>query len=137
MKRLLKLVAQHSIAAKLAAMAVAGALFMVLVALTVLFIARSELATERTERARAIVDGVWSMAESFKHAAESGAMSEEEAKARFYAASSAVWFEGHTNYVFIYDTETGLCVMNAGNPALIGKDVRGLKDFGRDFLLHR
>ena len=40
MKRLLKLVAQHSIAAKLAAMAVAGALFMVLVALTVLFIAR-------------------------------------------------------------------------------------------------
>ena len=128
MKRLLKLVAQHSIAAKLAAMAVAGALFMVLVALTVLFIARSELATERTERARAIVDGVWSMAESFKHAAESGAMSEEEAKARFYAASGAVWFEGHTNYVFIYDTETGLCVMNAGNPALIGKDVRGLKD---------
>jgi methyl-accepting chemotaxis protein len=124
--RLLKLVAQHSIAAKLAAMAVAGAL--VLVALTVLFIARSELATERTERARAIVDGVWSMAESFKHAAESGAMSEEEAKARFYAASGAVWFEGHTNYVFIYDTETGLCVMNAGNPALIGKDVRGLKD---------
>ncbi len=128
MKRLLKLVAQHSIAAKLAAMAVAGALFMVLVALTVLFIARSELATERTERARAIVDGVWSMAEGFKHAAESGAMSEEEAKARFYAASGAVWFEGHTNYVFIYDTETGLCVMNAGNPALIGKDVRGLKD---------
>ena len=71
------------------------------------------------------------MAESFKHAAESGAMSEEEAKARFYAASGAVWFEGHTNYVFIYDTETGLCVMNAGNAALIGKDVRGLKDFGR------
>ena len=128
MKRLLKLVAQHSIAAKLAAMAVAGALFMVLVALTVLFIARGELATERTERARAIVDAVTSMAESYKHAAESGAMSDEEAKARFYAASGAVWFEGHTNYVFIYDTETGLCVMNAGNPALVGKDVRGLKD---------
>jgi methyl-accepting chemotaxis protein len=127
-KRLLKLIAQHSIAAKLAAMAVAGALFMVLVALTVLFIARGELATERTERARAIVDAVWSMADSYKHAAESGAMSEEEAKARFYAASSAVWFEGRTNYVFIYDTETGLCVMNSGNPSLVGKDVRGLKD---------
>src|SRR5579863_9288986 len=109
-------------------MAVAGALFMVLVALTVLFIARGELATERTERARAIVDAVASMAESFKHAAESGAMSEEEAKARFYAASGNIWFEGHTNYVFIYDTETGLCVMNTGNPGLVGKDVRGLKD---------
>src|SRR5580700_8681224 len=109
-------------------MAVAGALFMVLVALTVLFIARGELATERTERARAIVDAVTSMAESYKHAAESGAMSDEEAKARFYAASGAVWFEGHTNYVFIYDTETGFCVMNTGNPSLIGQDVRGLKD---------
>ncbi|MGC1554551.1 MAG: cache domain-containing protein, partial [Bradyrhizobium sp.] len=128
MKRLLKLIAQHSIAAKLAAMAVASALFMVLVALTVLFIARSELATERTERAHAIVDAVWSMADSFKRAAESGAMSEQEAKARFSAAAGAVWFEGHTNYVFIYDTETGLCVMNTGNPGLVGKDVRGLKD---------
>jgi methyl-accepting chemotaxis protein len=127
-KKLLKLIAQHSIAAKLAAMAVASALFMVLVALTVLLIARSELATERTERAHAIVDAVWSMADSFKHDAESGAMSEQEAKARFFAASGAVWFEGHTNYVFIYDTETGLCVMNTGNPALVGKDVRELKD---------
>jgi len=127
-KKLLKLVAQHSIAAKLAAMAVAGALFMVLVAFTVLLIARSELATERTERAHAIVDAVWSMAEGFKHAAESGAITEEEAKARFFAASGAVWFEGHTNYVFIYDTESGLCVMNTGNPGLVGKDVRNLKD---------
>jgi methyl-accepting chemotaxis protein len=127
-KKLLKLIAQHSIAAKLATMAVASALFMVLVALTVLLIARSELATERTERAHAIVDAVWSMADSFKHDAESGAMSEQEAKARFFAASGAVWFEGHTNYVFIYDTETGLCVMNTGNPSLVGKDVRELKD---------
>jgi methyl-accepting chemotaxis protein len=127
-KRLLKLIAQHSIAAKLAAMAVASALFMLFVALTVLFIARSELATERTERAHAIVDAVWSMADSYKRAAESGAMTEQEAKARFFAASGAVWFEGHTNYVFIYDTETGLCVMNTGNPGLVGKDVRELKD---------
>src|ERR1700679_2668016 len=109
-------------------MAAASALFMVLVALTVLFIARSELATERTERAHAIVDAVWSMAESFKHAADSGAMTEAEAKARFYAASGAVWFEDHTNYAFIYDTETGLCVMNTGNPGLVGKDVLELKD---------
>jgi methyl-accepting chemotaxis protein len=108
-RKLLKFIAQHSIAAKLAAMAMASALFMLFVALTVLFIARNELANERTERAHAIVDAVWSMADSFKRAAETGAISEEEAKARFYAASGAVWFEGHTNYVFIYDTETGLC----------------------------
>ncbi len=128
MKKLLNIVAPHSIAAKLTAMAIAGAVFMMLVALTVLLIARAELATERTEKAHAVVDAVWSMADSFKHAAESGAITEDEAKARFLAASSAVWFEGHTNYLFIYDTDTGLCVMNAGNPGLLGKDVRGLKD---------
>ena len=130
MKRLFKFIAQHSIAAKLTAMAVAGALFMLFVALTVLLIARSELASERAERAHAIVDAVWSMADSFKRAADTGAMSEEEAKTRFFTAAGAVWFEGHTNYVFIYDTETGLCVMNTGNPGLIGKDVRELKDAG-------
>ena len=128
MRKLLKFIAQHSIATKLTSMAVAGALFMVLVALTVLFIARAELATERTERAHAIVDAVWSMAESFKHAVEAGTISEDEAKARFFTAAGAVWFENHDNYVFIYDTETGLCVMNPGNPGLIGKDIRGVKD---------
>jgi methyl-accepting chemotaxis protein len=128
MKNLLNMAALRSISARLTAMAIAGVLFMVFVACTVLFIARAELAAERTEKAHAVVDAVWSMAESFQHAAESGAMTQEEAKARLIAASSAMWFEGHTNYLFIYDTETGLCVMNAGNPALIGKDVRGLKD---------
>jgi methyl-accepting chemotaxis protein len=128
MKKLLNIVALRSIAAKFTAMAVAGTLFMVFVALTVLFIARAELASERSERAHAMVDAVWSMADSFQHAVESGAMTEAEAKARLFAASGAIWFEGHTNYLFIYDTETGLCVMNAGNAALIGKDVRGLKD---------
>src|ERR1700692_3338958 len=127
-KNLLNILALRSIAAKLTAMAVAGAFFMVFVAFTVLFIARAELAAERTEKAHAMVGGVWSMADSFQHAAESGAMTQDEAKARLLAASNSMWFEGHTNYLFIYDTETGLCVMNAGNAALIGKDVRGLKD---------
>jgi len=127
-RKLLNLVARHSIAAKLTAMAVTGALFMVLVALTVLFIARAELGTERTEKAHAIVDAVWSIADNFKHAADSGAMTEEEARARFLAASGAIWFEGHTNYVFMYDTDTGLVVINTGNTDLVGKDLRGLKD---------
>src|ERR1700688_3571945 len=125
-KNLLNIFALRSIAAKFTAMAVAGAFFMVFVAFTVLFIARAELAAERTEKAHAMVDAVWSMAEGLQHVAQSGAMTQDEAKARLFAASSAIWFEGHTNYLFIYDTETGLCVMNAGNPGLIGKDVRGL-----------
>ncbi|HEX3993608.1 MAG TPA: cache domain-containing protein [Acetobacteraceae bacterium] len=128
MAKLMNFFTLRSIAAKLAAMATAGALFMVLIAVTVLLIARAELATERVEKAHAVVDGVWSMAENFHHAAETGAMTEAEAKARFFAAAGGFWFENHTNYLFIYDTETGICVMNTGNPALLGKDVRGLKD---------
>src|SRR3984885_12243079 len=128
MKKLLDLLALRSIAAKLTAMAVAGVLFMVFVAVTVLLIARGELVAERVEKAHAMVEAVWNMADGFQHAAESGAMTEDEAKARLFAATRAIWFEGHTNYIFIYDTETGLCVMNSGNAALVGKDVRGLKD---------
>jgi len=127
-KNPLNMAALRSISGRLTAMAVAGAFFMVFVACTVLFIARAELAAERTEKAHAMVDAVWSMADGFQRAAESGAMTQEEAKARLLAAASAMWFEGHSNYLFIYDTETGLCVANAGNAALIGKDVRGLKD---------
>src|SRR5579863_3924091 len=126
--KLLNLIALRSISAKLTAMTAASALFMVLIAVTVILIARAELVSERTERAHAIVDAVWNMADNFKHAAESGAISEEEAKARFFAATGGIWFEGHTNYVFIYDSESGICVLNTGNPALIGKDIRGLKD---------
>src|ERR1700722_10749196 len=127
-KNLLNLFALRSIAAKFTAMAVAGAFFMMFVACTVLFIARAELIAERTEKAHAMVDAVWSMADGFQRAAESGAMTQDEARARLFAASNSMWFEGRTNYLFIYDTETGLCVMNAGNAALVGKDVRGLKD---------
>jgi methyl-accepting chemotaxis protein len=128
MAKLKNIFAHRSIAAKLAAMSIAGALGMALVAVTVLLVARDELITERTEKAHAIADAVWSMADRFQHAADAGELTQDEAKKRFAAAASAVWFEGHTNYVFIYDTETGLCLVNDGNKPLIGKDIRDLKD---------
>ena len=128
MRKLLNLFLHCSIAAKFAAMAIAGAAFMGLIAVTALLIARAELITERTEKARAIVDAVWQMADTFKREADAGKISADEAKARLFAASGAIRWEGLTNYVFIFDTETGICVMNSGNPPLLGKDVRGIKD---------
>ncbi len=114
MGKLLNLVAHRSIAAKLALMTAAGVVCMVMVALTVLLIARDQLMTERTEKAHAVVDAVWQMADSFQRAAEKGELTQDEAKARFTSAAGNVWYENHTNYVFIYDYETGLCVMNSG-----------------------
>jgi methyl-accepting chemotaxis protein len=128
MRKLLDLLALRSIAAKLTAMAVAGVVFMVLVASTVLFIARGELVAERVEKAHTMVEAMWNMADGFQRAAESGAMTQDEAKERFLAAGRVIWFENHSNYVFIYDTESGISVMNSGNTALVGKDVRSLRD---------
>ena len=60
-------------------MTIASAIFMALVAMTVLLIARSELVAERIERAHAIVEGISAMADGFKKAADRGEMTEEEA----------------------------------------------------------
>ena len=128
MRRLLRLLTHWSIAMKLVVMAVAGALCMVLIAVTVLLIAQRELVAERTQRAHAVVDSIWSIADHFQHEAAAGNMTEAEAKARFFAAAGAIWWENHTNYAFIYDTETARNLMNTGNTALVGRDMRGAKD---------
>jgi len=128
MRRLLRLLTHWPIAMKLAVMAVAAMLGMVLVAVTVLQIARHELVAERTQKAHAVVDAIWSMADHFQHEAASGAMTEAEAKARFFAAAGSIWWEGHSNYAFIYDTETAKNLMNTGNTALVGRDMRAAKD---------
>ena len=120
--------ANRPIAVKLATMTVVGAICMALVATAVLMVARNQLISERTEKAQAIVDSAWQMADSFQKAAAAGKMTEEEAKARFFAAAGAIWYENHTNYIFMYDTETGICVVNAGVPTLLNKNMREVKD---------
>jgi methyl-accepting chemotaxis protein len=128
MLKLTNLFSNRSIASKLAAMTILGAICMALVATSVLLVARNQLIVERTEKAQAIVDAVWQIADGFQQAAAAGKMTEEEAKAKFFAVASSVWYEGHTNYVYIYDTETGICVANPGVATLLGKDMRPVKD---------
>jgi len=120
--------ANRPIAVKLATMTVVGAICMALVATAVLMVARNQLISERTEKAQAIVDAAWQMADSFQKAAAAGKMTEEEAKARFFAAAGSIWYENHTNYIFMYDTETGICVVNSGVPTLLNKNMREVKD---------
>ena len=128
MSKITNLFSNRSIGAKLAAMTIVGAICMALVASTVLLIARNQLVTDRTEKAHAIVDAVWQMADGFQRAAAAGQMTEEEAKKRFFEAAGSVWYEEHVNFVYIYDYETGLCVSNPGVPTLLGKDMRNVKD---------
>src|ERR1700759_1592702 len=125
---MLKLFSNRSIAVKLAAMTIVGAICMALVATTVLLVARSQLVTERTEKAHAIADVVWQLAEGYHQMAVSGKITEEEAKKKFFEAANNVWYENHSNYVYIYDYETGICVSNPGVATLLGKDMRGVKD---------
>jgi len=125
---MLKLFSNRSISAKLAAMTIVGAICMALVATTVLLIARSQLVTERTEKAHAIVDAVWALADGYQRMAASGKITDEEARKKFFEAANNVWYENHTNYLYIYDYETGICVSNPGVATLLGKDMRGVKD---------
>jgi methyl-accepting chemotaxis protein len=128
--------ATRSIGAKLAIMTLVSAICMALVATAVLWIARGQLMTERTERAHAIVEAVWNMADGYYKAYKAGQMTEEEARKRFIEANDKIWYENHTNYVYIYDYETGLCVSNPGFPNFIGKDMRPNKDAeGRPFAI--
>jgi methyl-accepting chemotaxis protein len=125
---MLKLFSNRSIAIKLAAMTIVGAISMALVATTVLLIARSQLVTERTEKAHAIVDAVWQLADGYQRMAAAGKITEDEARKKFFEAANNVWYENHTNYVYIYDYESGICVSNPGVATLLGKDMRGVKD---------
>jgi len=125
---MLKLFSNRSIAAKLSVMAIVGTICMALVATTVLLIARSQLLAERTEKAHAIVDAVWSLADGYQKMAAAGKITEDEAKKKFFEASNLVWYENHTNYLFIYDYDAGIVVSNPGVTNLLGKDMRGVKD---------
>jgi methyl-accepting chemotaxis protein len=128
MSKLTSLFSNRPISMKLATMTVVQAICMALVAAAVLLVARNQLITERTEKAQAMVDAAWNMADNFQKQAAAGKMTEDEAKARFFAAASAIWYEDHTNYLFMYDYETGICVVNAGVPTLLNKDMREVKD---------
>jgi methyl-accepting chemotaxis protein len=118
----------RSIGAKLAIMTVVAAICMALVASVVLWIARNQLVNERAEKAHAVVDVVWNLADGYYKAYKAGQMTEEEAKKRFFEANNNVWYENRTNYAYIYDYETGLCVSNPGIPQFVGKDMRPNKD---------
>ncbi len=118
----------RSIGAKLAIINVVGAICMVLVASNALWTARNQLVKERVEKAHAAVDIVYNLADGYYKAFKAGQMTEEEAKKRFLEANNNVWYEDRTNYAYIYDYETGLCVSNPGIPQFVGKDMRPNKD---------
>jgi methyl-accepting chemotaxis protein len=66
MSKLLNLFSNRSIASKLAAMTIVGAICMALVATSVLLVGRNQLIVERTQKAQAIVDSVWQIADGFQ-----------------------------------------------------------------------
>src|SRR6185437_9139765 len=78
MSKLTSLFANRPIGVKLAIMTVVGAICMALVAAAVLVVARDQLISERTEKAQAIVDAAWNMADGFQKQAAAGKITEEE-----------------------------------------------------------
>jgi methyl-accepting chemotaxis protein len=122
------LFSNRSIGTKLATMTLIGAICMALVATSVLLVARNQLVIERTQKAQAIVDSVWQIADGFQKAAAAGQMTDQEARTQFLAVASMIWYENHTNYVFIYDYDTGIMIANPSITSLVGKDMRNVRD---------
>jgi methyl-accepting chemotaxis protein len=128
-----------SITGRLGSITACGAICMLLSAGTVLILVRDELQAERIQKARAVVDSVYSIAEGFAADATAGKLTADEARQRFIEATQKVFFEDHNNYPFVYDLGTGVAVANPGRPDLTGKDMREAKDgrgrlFARDMM---
>jgi methyl-accepting chemotaxis protein len=126
-----------SITGRLGSITACGAVCMLLSAATVLILARAELQTERIEKARAVVDSIYQIAEGYAADVTAGAMTEDEARKRFIEATSKISFEDRTNIPFMFDLGSGVSL--AGRRDLIGKDMTGAKDgkgrlFARDMM---
>ena len=79
-----------AIKGRLASIAVCAAICMLISAAVILVLVRRELQSERIEKARAVVDSLYSVAEGFQAEAASGRLSAEAARQRFIEAAQKV-----------------------------------------------
>ncbi len=132
-------IARKAFPAKLTALIGMEILLMVVISIAMLFAAREMLITERGAKAQAVIENVWNLANALQKEAEAGKFTQDDAKQRFFELAAKLWYDNHSNYTFIYDTKTGVSVVNPGTPNLIGKDMRQKQDalgkfFARDML---
>jgi methyl-accepting chemotaxis protein len=130
---LIKFLRRNALAAKFATLIGAEAALMVVTAAIMLFAARDALIAERATKAFAIVENVWTLADTLEKEAEAGKMSQDQARQRFIDLAGHLWYDQHTNYVFAYDITTGKSVINPAFPSFLGQDMRQKTDANGKF----
>ena len=87
---------------------------------------RAQMLEGRLAKIQAIVETNHSMAQHFHDLAESGALTEEEARARYYEATAGAWYNGD-EYVFAW-TQDGTVIVHPARPDLVGQNLWDLQD---------
>ncbi|WP_343865470.1 methyl-accepting chemotaxis protein [Caenispirillum bisanense] len=106
---------------------VATALLGVAVLVTVALVSlQSTLMEDRKMKTRNLIEAAHTVIESYAAKARSGAMTEEEAKARAVEAVGAMKYENGAEYFFIVGFD-GIAAYHP-NPKLNGTDMSGIKD---------
>ncbi|MEM6848221.1 MAG: cache domain-containing protein [Pseudomonadota bacterium] len=90
---------------------------------------------ERLEvgKVRALVDTAANIGNDLKAVADTGAITESEARARFYQRVSSMWYDNRSEYFFIVDLD-GTMLMHAAKPELDGRNLYDLEDPAGNFL---
>lgn len=88
---------------------------------------REHMIEDRVAKLRNIVELAVGYADALHQQAQTGAITEDEAKQRWYSAIDSFWYENHKEYMFVYD-ETGTAIRQPARPEMAGKNMIDLKD---------
>jgi len=123
-----------SINAKLHLLTAISILTLVPLVLFILWSAHEDAMSREIGKAQSIAETVLNLAENYHQKAQTGELTEEEARARFEDAARSMWFNDRNDYVFTLDYD-GVSLVNPANPAIEGKDLSGAKDSNGKFFI--
>ncbi|GEO80752.1 methyl-accepting chemotaxis protein [Pararhodospirillum oryzae] len=98
-----------------------------LVSALMLFLLRDQLLEARFAKLRAVVEISRGIAQSFEDKVKAGALTRDQALDRFRETMNALWYDDGKSYVSAASMD-GIMMLNPANPALVGRDLMGLKD---------
>ena len=125
---------RFTISQKLLALLVLVVVGYLLLAVSSLFTLRDQAYVGKTDKVRSLTDTAMSVIKDFHARAQTGELSDAEAREGALDALKVLRFDGE-NYIWVNDM-TPVMVMHPVNPGLVGKDVSGLKDSnGVSFML--
>src|SRR5215469_8533181 len=92
-----------------------------------------KMVEERIGKLRGLVEMGTGVAAGLEDEVKAGRLTHDQALAQFRIAIHAMWYDGHTNYLFVNSMD-GISIANPANPKMEGTDRKGLKDVKGNFI---